>query len=618
MTGYNWEKIIKDFNANSSILDSIKDKADEFIKSYEDHAEWKAGWGHDFVCDYCSGTLIFDPLKRGVYTCSVCKKENKGDHKDWAWTSSYRGTSCAYVKYAGMFYNITKQEMYLEYIRKVMNFLTDNYYKFEAYAPNLRFLGRYTGIGLSDAANTMSLLYGIDAAQDHLTKTELNKWHKGFFTPQADMFDFFSNKIYNIPLWQKVSEANIGVFFNDKAIIDRAFYSRFGILDQLRRGVTKDGMWFETSTGYHFFGLAATAELALLSIRNGLYIPEHEELMDILESQFMFPLKIMFRDGSIANPCDSGLDMNIFKYQNAYVKACALFDNPNFKQVLGFIKRKKELPITFDEILYGVEYEEGDELPDFSSNNFEDSFCGIIKNDIAEVYLKTGIKTICHSHPDVMTMEMAFYGELISKDIGSAGYSSEIFSEWQHKTIAHNTVIVNRTDQTYTPVGEGIWPEGIIEYYDKHHIKAKSKNVYECVDYTRELKLENNRVYDYFTVKAVDTLELDYAFYCKGKCIIDAPYEEVDKIGDSEGYQHLFDIKKIDNSERTYIKFDMEDKVLTVKIEPKAGSIVYVVNSYVNNFNDTRYGIIIRRNAMEETFKVTYECFLKKVQNANI
>ena len=50
--------------------------------------------------------------------------------------------------------------------------------------------------------NTMSLLYGIDAAQDHLTKAELDKWHR-VFTPQADMFDFFSNKIYNIPLWQK-------------------------------------------------------------------------------------------------------------------------------------------------------------------------------------------------------------------------------------------------------------------------------------------------------------------------------------------------------------------------------------------------------------------------------
>lgn len=77
MTGYNWEKIIKDFNANSSILDSIKDKADEFIKSYEDHAEWKAGWGHDFVCDYCSGTLIFDPLKEGYTHVVYVKKRIK-------------------------------------------------------------------------------------------------------------------------------------------------------------------------------------------------------------------------------------------------------------------------------------------------------------------------------------------------------------------------------------------------------------------------------------------------------------------------------------------------------------------------------------------------------------
>ena len=473
-------------------------------------------------------------------------------------------------------------------------------------------MGRYTGTGLSDAANTMSLLYGIDAAQDHLTKAELNKWHKGFFTPQADMFDFFANKIYNIPLWQKVSEANIGVFFKDEVIIKRAFYSRFGIMDQLRRGVTKDGMWFETSTGYHFFGLAATAELLLLCKRNEVScIPEYDELMKIVESQFMFPLKIMFKNGCIANPCDSGLDMDIFKYQNAYVKACALFDNAYFKQVLGYIKHKQNPPKTLDEILYGIEYDECDHLPEFGSNNFEDSYCAILKNDVTELYLKTGIKTICHSHPDVMTMEMAFYGDLVSKDIGSAGYSSQIFYEWQHKTIAHNTVIINQTDQTYTPVGEGIWPEGIIEYYDDTHIIAKSKNVYECVDYMRDMKIDGNKVYDIFNIKAVDVLDLDYVFYCKGKCIIDYKYENVDKIGNDEGYQHLFDIKKIDNSSAVTIKFDIEDKIVYVTVEPEEGSILYVVNSYVNNFNDTRQGIIVRRKSKEETYKVTYECVMK-------
>ncbi|HQO69151.1 MAG TPA: heparinase II/III family protein [Clostridia bacterium] len=612
MTGYNWEKIIKDFDTNSSIYDSIKDSTDEFITTYHDSVDWKAGWGHDFHCDYCSGALTFDIKNRGIYKCSICKKENSGDRKDWAWTTSYRSTSCAYVKYAGILYSITKQSKYIDYIRKVMNFLTDNYEKFESFAPNLRFLGRYTGTGLSDAANTMSLLYGIDAAQDHLTKAELDKWHKGFFTPQADMFDFFANKIYNIPLWQKVSEANIGVFFKDEEIIKRAFYSKFGIMDQLRRGVTQDGMWFETSTGYHFFGLAATAELLLLCQRNEvLCIPEHDELMKIIESQFMFPLKIMFKNGCIANPCDSGLDMDIFKYQNAYVKACALFDNPYFKQVLGYIKYKQKQPKTLDEILYGIEYDECDHLPDFGSNNFEDSFCSILKNDVTELYLKTGIKTICHSHPDVMTMEMAFYGDLVSKDIGSAGYSSQIFYEWQHKTIAHNTVVINQKDQTYTPVGEGIWPEGMIEYYDDNHIIAKSKNVYECVDYIRDMKIDSNKVFDVFNIKAVEELEMDYVFYCKGKCIIDCKYENVDMIGSEEGYQHLSDIKRIDNSKPVTIKFDIEDKLVIVTVEPEENSILYVVNSYVNNFNDTRQGIIVRRKGSEETFKVTYECVMK-------
>jgi cytochrome oxidase Cu insertion factor (SCO1/SenC/PrrC family) len=59
------------------------------------------------------------------------------------------------------------------------------------------------------------------------------------------------------------------------------------------------------------------------------------------------------------------------------------------------------------------------------------------------------------------------------------------------------------------------------------------------------------------------------------------------------------------------IKFDIEDKLVNVTVDPEENSILYVVNSYVNNFNDTRQGIIVRRKGSEETFKVTYECVMK-------
>ena len=48
----------------------------------------------------------------------------------------------------------------------------------------------------------------------------------------------------------------------------------------------------------------------------------------------MFPLKIMFKNGCIANPCDSGLDMDILHIRMHMLKP-ALFDNPYFKQVLA-------------------------------------------------------------------------------------------------------------------------------------------------------------------------------------------------------------------------------------------------------------------------------------------
>ncbi|MBN2558829.1 MAG: heparinase II/III family protein [Clostridia bacterium] len=609
----NWEQVkarIAGKEWASAAYEGIRKSADEFIASYHDDAARTAGWGHNYHCDDCAGRLEFNINSPNAHKCSVCGKINTGSKKDNAWTATYRGITFGTVFKAGMLYKMTGDGKYPSFIRAAMDFFADNYESFTAESPAKRFEGKLTGINLSDAVGIIQGVLGMDMARECFSDGELGKWHDRLFIPQADMYDQFSNKIYNIPVWMKAAEGMIGIFFNDPAIINRAFNSRFGIMDQMRRGVTKDGMWYEFSPHYHFYCADPVTYLVYFAKKYDLEIRDADELYKYLEDLYMFPVKNMFGNGLLPNPGDGWPDIRIFKYSRQMEYAAAILDNPYIKQVLGACYRNTGTASSPERLLFNPGYPDTG-LPVFGSQNNEDSYNAILRNGTTEVFIKTGIKTICHAHPDVMNIELCFYGDPVSYDLGSNGYSTRIFNEWQRKTVAHNTVVLDRRDQKYEPEGEGIWPEGIIEYFDESRIRAKSKNVYECCDYTRDISIEGPVVSDEFTVAGVEEYTIDWVFYCKGDLTCGYETEASGPLGDSEGYQHLFDVKKFDGSGDWKVAFETKDKTIVLEMQGAPGTEVFMVGSYTEDFKSTRAGVLVRRHGSGSVFKAKYTCMKK-------
>lgn len=616
MNNIDWESVkdkIENKQWAKDLHEQIKMDTDKFIEIYDDDASKTAGWGHNFHCDHCSGRLEFNISSPNEHKCTVCGKINTGLKKDNAWTASYRSRTCSMIYNAGVLYNLEKDESYPAFARKVLDFFADNYDEFTAESPAKRFEGKLTGINLSDATSMIQVIFGLDMLRDCFSQEEMDKWHEKLFVPQADMYDQFSNKIYNIPAWMKAAEGIIGIFFDDKELIDRAFYSRFGIMDQMRRGVTKEGMWFEYSPHYHFYCAHPITYLVYFAKKYGLDIPDSKELYGYLEKLYMYPIKNMFRNGYLPNPGDGWPEIHIDNYKNQLEYAANILDNEEIKQVLGTFYHDEKEKSSVARLLFNPGYE-SDGLPVFGSQNNEDSFNAILKNDETEVFIKTGITTFSHTHPDVMTIELCFYNDLVSYDLSSNGYSTKIFGEWQKKSISHNTVVLDMMDQKYEPVGEGIWPEGIVEYYDENRIKAKSKNVYECCDYTRDLSIDGPTLYDEFTIKGVEQYTIDWLFYCEGKLSCKYETEKCGPLGDKEGYQHLFNIRRFVTDDNWQVTFELEDKTINVSMKGEPGTEVYLFESYTFDFNTTRPGILVRRQGSETAFRTKYEC-VKGAQN---
>ncbi len=615
MKDIDWKSVknkIESHQWAKDLYDGIKSDTDEFIGTYDDDVSKTAGWGHNFHCDHCSGRLEFNIRSPHEHKCTVCGKINRGPKKDNAWTASYRSRTFGMIFNAAVLYNLEKNEAYPAFIRKVMDFFADNYDDFTAESPAKRFEGKLTGINLSDATSIIQGVFGLDMTRECFSSKEMDKWHKNLFMPQADMYDQFSNKIYNIPAWMKAAEGIIGIFFNDKKIIDRAFYSRFGIMDQMRRGVTKEGMWFEYSPHYHFYCAHPITYLVYFAKRYELDIPDSKELYDHLEKLYMYPIKNMFRNGYLPNPGDGWPEIHITKYKNQMEYAATVLDNDYIKQVIGTCYLDGKEKSSAARLLFNPGYENKG-LPVFGSQNNEDSFNAILKNGQTEVFVKTGITTISHAHPDVMNIELAFYDDLVSYDLGSNGYSTRIFNEWQHKSISHNTVVLDMMDQKYEPVGEGIWPEGIVEHYDENRIRAKSKNVYECCDYTRDLRIDGPKLYDEFTIRGVEQYTIDWLFYCEGELLCDYDTVESGPLGDGEGYQHLFNIRGFVTDDDWRVVFKLKDKSVTVGMKGEPGTKIYLFDSYTFDFNTTRPGILVRRQGSQTVYETEYECVKRGV-----
>jgi len=605
-----WNAVENRINNESwakELFNKTKVDLDWFVKNYHDEASRVTGWFHHYNCKFCQGRLIFNVKNEKEHVCSVCGKVNSSETLSRVWYNMYRERANKSVYNAAVAYNITKDEKYINHMKRVLNFYADNYDSLLSDPIAKRFEGKIQNQHLDDASAVITMLLGMDMVREKFSKEELKNYYEKLFKNEADLFDFFASRIYNIPVWIKCAQAIIGVFFNEEEHIQKGFYSQFGILDQLKKGVTKEGMWYEGSMHYHFYTLQPISYLMYILKRSEFEIPEIQYIYDTVEKMYEYPLKMMFINRRLPNPNDAHPIITIDMYRTHYEYASFIFDNKLFKQICSTFYKKDVNAGGFTRLLFN-HWNEPNISFDFGTINNEESCTAMLRSGTTELFFKYGALTHLHRHPDTMNFELSFNGDVVSYDIGNGGYASSLFLEWQRKTLCHNTVTINQQDHFKNSLVQGVTLD-----FDKEnaYIRTKAKGVYQAVDFERAFKVEENKVYDDFLVHGWGEYSMDWFFYCKGdlKC----PYEtkNVEAIGSEDGYQHLFDIKEFKTDDDWNVTFSLEDKDIKVSMKGEKGTIIYLVNSYTANKEQKRYGLVVRRQKEKTVYKTTYECINK-------
>jgi len=254
-----WETIkkkIENYDWAEKIYQTTKEKTDWFVENYHDDPDWVNGWGHNYVCDKCGESLTFNRESPRDQVCKVCGHHNTGDKQNNVWNSMYRNQANGSVHNAAILYKLTGDAKYLEHIKKVLQFYLENYERLKCWSPHPKFLGRISGIHLTDAGDLISLLTGMTIVRDELDETFIRELGEKFFIPAAKYLKPFVYYINNIPVWEACAVAMVALFYGLDDLLEWAFKSEYGLINQLEQGITKEKFWYEGSVHYHFYCIA--------------------------------------------------------------------------------------------------------------------------------------------------------------------------------------------------------------------------------------------------------------------------------------------------------------------------------------------------------------------------
>ena len=216
--------------------------------------------------------------------------------------------------------------------------------------------------------------------------------------------------------------------------------------------------------------------------------------------------------------------------------------------------------------------------------------------------MKYGLNGKSHAHPDIMTVEMMYEDHRVSRDLSNAGYRSKLCNEWHRKTLSHNTVCWNGTDITSVSPGECL-------YFDDSKVTARAVNVYEGIDYTRTVEIQDTWVEDSFSVSGGKDGIYDYIFHFESDFDFTHELELADgELGFNEnGYQHVLEVKKAETrGEQAVLYGTSGGKKLKITVDLKDHQL-YLLKTMDNPVNKIRFSILLRHTGADPQYHLRIE-----------
>lgn len=414
----------------------------QFANHFNDDYRKMSEWGHNYFCKEDGGRLIFDLEKPDSHVCEICGREYKGQMFDHVWVYFYRNEAIVTLLKCAILYKIKGDQKYLEFIKKILSYYVDHYDQFVIHSKDkiiddltydVGGAGKIMPQALNEAIMIVRIINALEVVKDEIGNEFLERVNQKLFIPASELLNVQLIRIHNIPCWINSALGMIGLFTKNDQLLDNVFYGEFGIRNQLKKGVTEDGFWYEGSIHYNFFLLEGVTNLLLFT---KLYDYDFGTEEHIIRKMFHSAYDYAFDNDVLPNPNDGWPNVNLKTYSYIYHTATKIFgEDSEIGNLLKNIERRKQdrgtiplsSPYYFDNqiplerLTFNPLLNLGDlKIIERESNNYPNSYYGMLRKNKINVFYKYGHKGDSHAHPDKMNIEVMIGDLILTRDLSNA------------------------------------------------------------------------------------------------------------------------------------------------------------------------------------------------------
>ncbi len=581
-------------------LNERKAQIDDWMATRRDHVDWVAGWYHDFVSPKDGSFLVWtpdEPRQRTLRSRSGASVELTPELHA-AWVYGFRVRHADNIQQAAMLYRLTNERGYADWVRRQLDFYSDNYTKWPLHTEKGK--ARLMYQSLDEAVMTARLVNAARLLDTFVGAETRQRWYEKLFKPTADLLDEGQQRIHNIACWHRSTVGQIAIYFKDDAMLERALDGPYGIRKQLEQGVTGDYLWYEQSLSYNSYVVQALAPFFTYAALSGRMNEVRHE-MAVLQDLMLSPIALRFPTGRLPTPADTTAAPQRAPNFELLASVYRIFPTPYGLAEAG-TKRTWDTLVDPPSHLVQVP-----PLPEVKSANLEDSRMAVIKKGPWQVYFHYGQLNQSHSQQEALNFE-AFYGLTdITHDPGTVGYGSPLHRAYFTTGLAHNVPLINGQ-------GQKKWDRGKFLGFDGYSawVEAAQPDYRPGVSASRKLEIDGDRLIDTVKVQAEQKAKIGLVLHLQGEVqaasrLFQADPEFSSRLGiDSFRYWENPRTAYFENQEKVSLLVKYPELVMKVTFEAPGPFRLTTVTS-PDTPPTRRQTLYLETPGSDVTFRTTFE-----------
>jgi hypothetical protein len=551
---YPWYKSIVD--ANKAAIDRFMAHGPIFVSPIKQTYQYQP-----YSCTRHDVELLYEEFRPHEHRCPKDSTEiYRGAKYDASWAGWYNRRLASHLVWMGLLWQTTGDEKYAKAGREILLRFADLYLQYPTENTILGPAHVFFGT-LSESFWGVDMAYGYDFLYDYngFTPADRQKIKEKLFYPLAKITQQFPESASNRQLWYNNVSAAVGFLYGDQELIDFAIRGKYGFEWQLGSALPESGFWPEWS-GYHFVALRGMIHLAEMARHNGMDLYRREIAGRTMKQMFDAPFKLIKPNLEFPRNKDSGggrileyatfweIGYSVYR-DSLYLALLSLTGLLRGKQVVGEESgaRETENPISLFNLVPDLPTYRVDIYSD-ESTNLEGNGFAVLRNgagkDRRYLYLDYGIMGGEHGHPDRLQIGYYALGRNWIVDPLNEQYFNPNLQLWYRQSIAHNTVVLDQTTQT--------WTNGLSRFFGAlpglQVASGRSTTEYPGATITRTLLQVDDYFIDLCDVEARERRLIDWPLHSFGALAVkgmEFQREPADRFGPQPGipgYDQLTEI----------------------------------------------------------------------------